>query len=531
MPEAEYWLPNFKAPDGKTHWKQLDIYNCYSRYLLVSGPRRTGKTIGVLHRVVRHLWEVPGARVALVTKTKSVGKEGGVWSDLIEMTIPEWLSSSMIGATGLPIEFTSDNRGIPGPRTDTQTRTSSFRIRNYWGGESELIHMSLDNVAEVEAKFKGTRFSMIWFSELAEFDSRNVFTATIQQLRIGERKNQQFIADTNPSIDGEDSWIYKLWFVDAQSKTPPEQFVQAATKESKNPNVSWEMYRRDFRKVEVFLEDNPFLSEEERIELVGSNIGLNEGDYDRNVLGKWRRGFGHRGKLFSDLIVESIHFIETPLDFRARENMKKYCGIDISRETFTIYCGWDIGQINNAFVILEKRFINDTICWCVLDEVTCVDEKISTEEFTIMCADKMMHIEEHYDRSFEWVHWSDDSAINVWRAASKMDGYDAAIVERITEGWIKLQATDKRDQSVSTGIRMIRRALFENRIFIGNNCPKTQEMLMEISEGKVKDVDDSEFKHPFDALRYPIYMEARRHEAELGVKPRGVTATPLLISV
>lgn len=529
MPDAEYWMPNFKAPNEKTHVKQLEIYNCYTRYLLVSGSRRSGKTIAVLHRVLRHLWEVPGARVALVTKTKSVGKEGGVWSDLVEMTIPEWLASNMVGVTGMPIEYTSENRGVPGPRMDNATRTSSFRIRNYWGGESELIHMSLDNVAEVEPKFKGTRFSMIWFSELSEFDSRNVFTATIQQLRIGERRNQQFIADTNPSVDGEDSWIYKLWFVEALSKSPAQEFFDASTREGRDPIASWEKYRRDFRKIEVFLEDNPFLEEAEKIELTGSNIGLNQGDYDRNVSGKWRKGFGHRGKLFSDLVVESLHFIETPLDFRTPENSHRYCGIDISPATFTLYGGWDIGQVNNGFVIMEKRFVNDIICWCILDEVMTVDEKISTEEFTIMCADKMMKIEEHYDKSFEWVHWSDDTALNVWRAA-KSDGYDAAIVERITEGWIKLQATDKPDQSVSTGIRMMRRALFERRFFIGNNCPKVQEMLMEISEGKVKTVDDSEFKHPFDAVRYVIYMEARRHEAELTIKPKGVTEKPLLIS-
>jgi phage terminase large subunit len=229
----DYWIPNFKAGD-KTHLKQVEIFNCYKRYMLVCGSRRSGKTIAVLHRVMRHLWETPGARVALVTKTNKVGKEGGVWADLIEMTVPEWINSNMVGINGLPLEYVSENRGIPGPRMDSATRTSSFRIRNYYSGESELIHLSLDNVAEVEAKFKGTRYSMIWFSELSEFDSLNVFTSTIQQLRIGLWEHQQFIADTNPAVEGEDSWIYQLWYVRVKRTDVPEDFAQGIRFKTKN---------------------------------------------------------------------------------------------------------------------------------------------------------------------------------------------------------------------------------------------------------------------------------------------------------
>lgn len=517
MPD-EYWIPNFVAPNGKVHKKQVEIFNCFKRCVLVVGGRRTGKSIGVEHRVMRHLWETPGARVALITKTNKVGKEGGVWADMIEMIIPEWLASNMEGKTSLPLEYVSEVKGVPGPRTDAATRTSTFRIRNIYGGESELIHLSLDNVGEVEAKFKGTRYSMIWFSELSEFDSLNVFTCTLQSLRIGSEETQQLICDTNPAVEGEESWIYQLWYVRVRQKQAPEDFVSGIrllNEKHQNdpdhvpqdPQTAWDKYRSQFIAIEVKLEDNPFLTDNEQFELIGSNIGMNPGDYDRNVLGKWSKGFGHRGRLFSDIIVESIHFIAP--------------SIDIDPSTFQLFCGWDIGGVNNAFVILEMRLIEEKPVWCVIDEVVTIDEKISTEQFTFLCLDKIVRLETFYHRSFEWIHWSDDTALNMFRPGSQ-DGYDAAIVHRVSNGLITLAAADKPKTSVETGIAMIRRAFRENRFYVGKNCPKTIEMLINISEGKTKPVDDSEYKHPFDAIRYPVYMETRKREANLAPRPKSV---------
>lgn len=479
----------------------VDLYDIETEknHSFIAGGIINHNSLGVEHRVMRHLWETPGARAVLVTKTHKVGKDGGVWADMTEIIMPEWLNANIVGISGLPLEYTSESRGIAGPRMDAATRTSSFRIRNYWGGESEFIHFSLDNVDEVEAKFKGTRFSLVWFSELSEFNSRNVFTATIQQLRIGQRKDQMFVADTNPAVEGTEFWAYQLWYLERQRKDHSEP-----------------LFQRELKLIEVFLEDNPFLSEADMAELRGSNLEMNEGDYDRNVNGKWRKGFGHRGKLFSHLIVESLHFIGP--------------AIDVSKDQSDLYTGWDIGASkNHAFVILEKKSINDLIIWCVLDELVCVDDTISTEEFAWQAWEKIRKLEEFYDRKFNWTHWSDSSA---WEnRSSSADGYDAAIVERVTQGAIELIPVEKPQQSVATGIRIIGRLLRETRLFIGNNCPKVQQMLSEVSEGKTKPVDDTEFKHPFDALRYPIYMESRRYEAELSTRPRGVDRDkPMLLS-
>ena len=179
--------------------KQVEIYNDYHRYLLISGPRKSSKTIGVLHKVVKHMWETPYpfAMVGMFEKFLKTAKRG-VWEDLMRFVLPEWLES------GIGMKFTTkDGSGRPGPRVDPITDDIFFRVTNYWGEEAELRLASLKSDDDVEAKVKSTRFSMLYFSELSNFKHRNVFVTSIPQLRMMhlDRKYHQWIADTNPSED------------------------------------------------------------------------------------------------------------------------------------------------------------------------------------------------------------------------------------------------------------------------------------------------------------------------------------------
>jgi hypothetical protein len=79
------WYPSLSP-------KQFEIFNCYGRYVLVSGPRYAAKTWGVMHRLMRHAWETPTARVGVFTNTLKNAKVG-VWDLLYEKIIPEWTES------------------------------------------------------------------------------------------------------------------------------------------------------------------------------------------------------------------------------------------------------------------------------------------------------------------------------------------------------------------------------------------------------------------------------------------------------
>ena len=140
------WYPSISP-------KQLEIFNCTKRYLLVSGPRYSSKTIGVLHRLVRHCWETKGGRVGIFCKTIRNAKSG-VWSDLIDLIVPEWEQN----LAGFKVT-------VP-PKVDGVTKMHFMRVSNMHGNETEIQLHSLDVDHDIEEKIKGTRFSLIFFSEL-----------------------------------------------------------------------------------------------------------------------------------------------------------------------------------------------------------------------------------------------------------------------------------------------------------------------------------------------------------------------------
>jgi PBSX family phage terminase large subunit len=447
-------------------------------------------TISTGHRVFRHLWETPGARVALFAKTIKSAKDGGVWNDLTDIIAPEWMASGMVGMTGMPMEYTSVVNGVAGPKSDGATRTMYFTVRNMYGGNSELLLFSLDDEKYVEAKVKSMRFSLIWFSELSNFVNRECLNVSLLSLRMPHLKYEQhlWIADTNPAKEGKDSWIYKLWYMDRVRKDHP------------NPNAnpkeiaSWIEFQKGLRLIEFTLDDNPFLGTRERNELE-SLYADDPGEYDRNVLGIWTKGRGGIEKVFADVFLAERHVISE--------------AIDVSPDSDKLFTSWDLGSgVNSAAVILEKRFIHGTPHWMILEEHVSVDIEVSTEDFAFQMYQKMVHLEEFYKRRFTWTHWSDSSSTDVYRAA--IDGYDAGLVAKATQGRVELQGVEKPKGSVLTSIRMIRRLLRENRLFVGENCPNVIKMFEQIEHGKEKDVDDGPLKHVFDATRYAIYAEGKR---------------------
>lgn len=471
------WIPPISP-------KQLEILNSnteadgWKRFIYVDGGRLSSKSIGVGHRVMRHLWETPGARFGIVAKTYKNAKRGA-WADMLEIVIPEWLNSKMVGTSGMPIEYTSSSNSGPGPASDTLTRTPYFRIRNWWGGESECLLYSLDNDDEVEAKLRSTRFSGLWFSELQNFQNRKVFNDSILNLRMVHLKPQQhmWIADGNPPESGKDSWQYKLWY-----------------EEIKKENHSQPHFQRSLKLVHVRLEDNPYLHPEQ-IETLKGTYADDPAEYDRNVNGIYVKGHGTLDKHFADLIIPELLYVDP--------------AIDVDPATEELFTGWDIGAKNNAFVILERRNIGDVSVWCVLDECVTLGEKITTSEFASMCYEKMIALQNMYRRHFKWTHWSDDTALNAYRGG--IGGFDAAEVSKATGGKVDLQAAAKPDGSIRDGIRILRRLIREQRLFVGKNCPNVIQFLEELSIGRdlKTPVEDSDLKHTFDATRYPIYMEER----------------------
>jgi hypothetical protein len=547
------------APWLKLFPKQFDVLNVgitppapgdvdIKPRVLLSGGRMTGKTIAIVHRIMRHLWETPGARVAVFTTTMKVAKDGGVWEDILD-GVREWIAAGAYNpANGAVFEFTTRSSDkTPGPKIDSTTRTSMFKVRNFYGGESELKLFSLEHDHEVTAKVKGTRFSMMWFSELSNFGDASVMNVSYLQLRMKHLKPWQhlWIADTNPHEDGDEHWIYKTWYkqrlqdadsirIEVEKKVKDPEKVTLAVRQKLE-------FRKSLKLIEIFLDDNIFLAEGERIALTEQYDG-DIGEYERNVEGKWVKGHGNIGKHFADVFSEDIHVVGS-------EDPNVGTAIDLDPMTMDIINGWDLGDINHAYHMLEKRVpvydpnISDSdnrlAIWCVLDEHVIIGERTTIAEFAIDVLEKRQKLESHYRRAFQWIDWADSSSTDVWRASGE-GGSQAVEVEAVSGGAIQLQGVSKPKYSVKARVRLIRFLLRKQRIFVAKHCVKTIEMFYHLSKGTKQDeyVMENQYKHPFDSLSYPIYMETMKDPESmflLSNKPKlrssGVTFVPGIVRV
>lgn len=493
------WSPDL-AP------KQARLFNCYKKFVLCSGPVRSTKTIGCLHRLLRHAWETPQARISIFAKTIKSAFAGGVWSDLVEIVLPQWLRANM----GMRITY--------GPKVEGSTRLHSLGLSNMHGGESEIQLRSLDYDFDIEASVKSGRFSMFYFSELSNFKNRIVFDATTERLRMPHLRDDQhmWLADTNPDDDGDECWIYKLFYVERTAENHPYADVQAK-----------------FELIEFTLDDNIWMTKAERNEIF-SRYAHDPDRRDRYCYGKWTRST-EKG-LFSEVFLADTHVLG---------NVGTYDEDDweiiLPSETCSkIITGWDMGssKAHSAHILERIGPEGDpSSIFHVLDEIVSVGVMITIEDFTVMVDDRLQfwakYVNDHcHKHQIEYRHWSDTTAFNTFRAA--LGGYDHMIVALVSDGRIMLQASPKGRGSIFKRVDLLRRLLFQNRIYVSARCKETIKMLGSLKPGrsKMEPVEISDLTHVFDSLTYALAAElinelADSWQPKLGSAPRGVISVRL----
>lgn len=482
-PEGKIWLPPINA-------KQLEIFNDYHRYLLVHGPRKSGKTFGILHKVLRHAFDVRGAMFAIVTKTIKNAKAAGVWV-LLNRMLRIWES----GCVGFRI--------TEGPKTTGDSKMSFVRIRNRHGGVSEIQCHSLEQSAEVEAKFKGPAYSGIWLSEVDQYCDENAFDIFCDALRMWpdvSYEEHQLIADCNPPDTGTNNWMHDKWFKHKDAK-PTEEDTDGDRE-----------LRENLHRILVMIEDNPQLDERERRDLE-ARYRKRRTLYNRFILGKWEHDIvdGH----FSDVWNENIHVVGSADG--PEDDWEVMVPTPLCRE---LLCGWDIGEKkSHSFHIMEKLMTEEPkthrliVSFNVLDELVCVRQFISVEEFVIAAVEKMLHWEkwqkEKHEIEILWRHWSDTSAFEQRASANTSD---AAIAYAASLGKVALQGAPKYRDSNRDKVKLLWQFLYARRLHVSAQCFKTRSMFAMLrsdpGSASSKYVKRDDHKHPFDSLAYPILAEA-----------------------
>lgn len=461
------WLPDL-SPKG------FDVFNNYTRYLMVDGPRKAGKSLAIANRVARHLFENNNAIVGIITKTLKNGKVG-VWADLTSTILPQWMEAKI----GM--------KWIKEPTMDVATKMSYARIRNAYGGTSEVQLHSLENVWEAEAKFKGTRFSLLWISEADQFEDRIVFDALSDQLRVVgiPYENHQLIADLNPPETGTKHWLFNTWFPKLQDGPQRDD---------------------SYHRINFTLDDNTFLDPREKADLI-AKYSYDKQLYARYVKGEWVEDVseGH----FADVFVPSTHIVGDVSSPREEDHEI----IVPPKNCIELFSGWDLGDVNHACAIACKRSDNNgNSVFDIIDEAVIIDRKISIADFTETVMEKMQWWEDYMktnhgaDRIL-WRHWSDNSA---WRYRAASDVYDELVVRQVSQGRIVLHAVTKGSGSVKQRIGLLKKLLFERRCFISAQLHNVIKMVREMKPGPnrsepIRDGDKN--KHIFDALTYMLISE------------------------
>lgn len=499
------WVPDLDN-------KQWHVFNSYSRALLVSGGRKSGKSWSCLHRIARHLWEIPDARVGIFTKVLKNSKDAGSWRNLQDYTLKQWMKSG-IGMRYTTKRYEDD---MPGAKVDGTTRTPFFRCTNLHGGESTCMLFSLDNPNEAEAKLKEREFSMVYFSELSNFPERSVLSLGLLCLRMPYLKFEQmmWMADTNPAPEGEASWIYEVWYIERCLDYGDYAERQKKLGRPLMDEEDFISFKSSLQLIEINAKDNPRLTEKDLKEL-RATYSYDPALYARFYEGKWIYGGGGKGYHFRQFFKPNIHVVGNA---DGPEDEWEY--LNPSPQCLALTTGFDLGETSNhAACIIEKKmlatFIPETkqtvhrAYFSILDELVSLNEFVSLDDFTIEFMQMIESLEQYAGRKFDLTNaFSDSSTLTKWSASAST--FPAQQVEAASVGRLSLIGVNKALYTPRWRVQILQQLLAFNRIKISAHCYHVIRMLKDLKKGEGKlnfVLQSDENRHIFDALTYALIME------------------------
>lgn len=470
------------------------------KYVLISGPRFSTKTVGCLHAIADHLWNVKNASFSIVAPTVTAGDDGGCWWLMTEHILPAWIN----GNFGM--------KWVNTPKQKGTTKKLYCEVTNKWGGKSHLQLDSLQYENEAAVRFKNKMHSGMYVSELSYYKKRKTFDYFIETLRGPDWTDDDliFIGDTNPAEEGQDSWIYKHWWNFRVDET-----VDAGAKVIQNQMAL----------MEFTVEDNIFISKE-RLDEQLARYSHSEDLMARYRFGRWVRAAGD--SVFFEVFRPNFHIVgeyETPVNRDPEILMPE-------ENCSELGTGWDPGEINHAMVIFEEfplqlppdKGSRIVPAFKALDEVVYIGLEATFSDFMQEVTEKIAEWEGYVGRPVRWINWSDRSAFD--KKARLSDIYIHQEVFHYTEGKIRLQAADRSPGTVRQRVDLVKKLLFEGRLFVSRSrCPNLIDSFQSLKAGKgnIAIEKDSRFKHAFDAASYYL---ASMNQTELSYSKRLPDARP-----
>lgn len=484
----------FKDGNPELAPKQLSLMRLcrertgFMKVIGVFGTRLSGKSVACLHAIVDHAWNTENASILVVSRTAGAAATSGIWNELTERILPEWIAQGIGSDDGLcALEWEME------PKIHGATKKMMCSIRNKFGGVSKFELDSIHDERDVEDTYKSRYYSMIYWSEAGEFRDEKTFSALFMSLRIMGLHDEDFVMliDANPPDTGTAHFLYKKFF----------ELRIARDEDCKKDEL---IVRRCLHLTQWTMDDNPFISDERKA-LTRMNYINNPAQYDRYILGLWTAVVSDG--LFSDAFIPAIHCASDLKNPKFEDELIPDVGCT------ELITGWDVGFRNPVTYIMEKVFMEvngrQVSVFKILDELEFVGEGVAVDEYTtVFIETKIKPWEAECGGELKWICWADSSACNFKESIANRTVSDE--VYTVSGGKLKLIGVDKGKGSVGNRIRLLRKLLNQKRIIISNGkCPKLITMLQCICRGKVDGTVSSKDKnkHFFDALTYALSRE------------------------
>ncbi|MCI0538835.1 MAG: terminase family protein [Verrucomicrobiales bacterium] len=492
-----YWEPpedHPGAPDPES-WKPLlnttqePIFHDPAMVVLAYGEKGSGKTVGLCHSDVRHLYENDNALCLVIVNYITAGSEG-IWYDFEQFVLPvwrdgnrypDWLDGEPHPRAG---EYIDHGIGLQFTETklDPLTKDRHLWIPNIHDGWSKLLLKSIPHSTQVEDRIKGPAPSRVHGEELTNCNGPEYYVYPSAQLnrRRGIRGPQQYVGSCNPK--GPTNWVY----TDIVDKA----FNEDGTK---NPDIS--VYH-------VPVVENLKNLPPDYIKRLYISI---KDPYERRRLidGEWVDR-PETDAIFKEYFVPEIHVKGDP---------SRRLGLG-PLKGFPIIVGHDPGPKNYSIHMEQRLPILDQtrpIIWSVFDELNYVGMH-KPYKFVVTETIKRM---EYWDKTFGpflFIHVADEAAFN---QRNKDGSFDSTLILQLSGGRIRLLPCPKGKESVPQRVQMIMDMLLEETMVVSAMCEQTQDMfrLLPIKPTKEGEYDayqglrpkKNPYLHPFDSMSYPIF--------------------------
>lgn len=510
--DDEDWLPPLTDTG-------LRLFFCEKKFMLAHGERGGGKSIAVLHKLVKHAYDNDGAAVCIATLVRSSATLGGAWTKLTSVVIPQWQDgwqdADGVWHEGLGIEGEGKNGEIIYKMDDSRNRY--FWIKTRHGGWSMFFLRSLMHGEHIQSRMKGMEFTAFFFDELTEAETEEYFIHPIQQLgRIPGIDHQFYIGACNPPEEGEDHWVYKRFFIGFD-----------------NPKDKKPKKRDDYEVFHFPMTENYFMSPEQKEEYLANVYEACRNDptaEDRLLKGIWRKKPSGKG-IFKDYFDRLIHVrgdFEKKLFIIPRGRM-----IDI---------GYDMGSANTSITFLNKILTVTGEGWAIFDEIVLVERYVPIPNLAPMLLKHMNYWCERAKTPFLFNHIGDSGSFDQMRP----DGsYDARKLEECVKRelmtnhalypaldhlieWEIVQTSQgpmrtgkavnatftmvpcpKPAGSVPTRVKMTIARLQAEELLVSAKCQKVIAMFENLDCNEQESIHhpkkNSPYKHALDSTTYPIY--------------------------